>query len=184
NKSKSLRMRSDLVEKIDRDAQIPEGLEAHIKNGCIISFSFSFLNDAYGKIFEPGATPTSKRLIALQEVLSKGFLAGISLMPLLPWISDTTEHLELLFSTFKKSKVKYVLPATTTLYGEGKADSKTLMMRAIRKHFPQLEKRYLKYFADGPEMPVYYRNAFYQKMKDICREYQLHDAILKASRFS
>jgi len=174
----------DLLEKIDRDAQIPEGLEAHIKNGCIISFSFSFLNDEYGKIFEPGATPTSKRLIALQEVLSKGFLAGVSMMPLLPWISDTTEHLELLFSTFKKSKVKYVLPATTTLYGNGKADSKTLMMRAIRKHFPQLEKRYLKYFAEGPEMPAYYRNAFYQKMKDICREYQLHDAILKASRFS
>lgn len=174
----------DLLAKIDRDAQIPEGLDAHIQNGCIISFSFSFLNDAYGKIFEPGATPTSLRLKALEKVLAQGFLAGVSLMPLLPWISDTTEHLELLFSTFKATKVRYVLPATLTLYGNTKADSKTLMLRAIRKHFPELEKKYLKYFAEGHEMPVYYRNAFYQKMKDICQTYQLNDAILKAARFS
>jgi hypothetical protein len=70
------------------------------------------------------------------------------------------------------------MPATITLFGHGKADSKTLMLGAIRKHFPELEARYLKYFANGSEMPAYYREAFYRKMKELGAEYGVRDRIL------
>ena len=53
-------------------------------------------------------------------------------MPLLPFISDTTEHLERLFKTFTALNVNYILPSTLTLFGNGKADSKTLVMNAIK----------------------------------------------------
>ena len=168
----------DLLHQIDKTAILPEDLQAKLKRGTIISFSFSTLNDRVGAIFEPGATRPSVRLQTLRNTLAEGFLSGVSMMPLLPYISDTTKHLEYLFSTFQSAAVQYVLPATITLYGSGKADSKTLMLKAIKKHYPELEQRYLRFFKDGSQMPRYYQVAFYKKMKELCEVYQISRSIL------
>ena len=168
----------DLLHEIKRQAILPSDLQNSLTSGLIISFSFSTLDDKVGKIFEPGATPPSQRLLTLQKCLAEGFRTGVSMMPLLPFISDTTAHLELLFSTFQAAKVDYVLPATLTLFGNGKADSKTLMLQAIRKHFPHLEQKYLGYFRDGSQMPAFYQKAFYEKMREMCGIYGLRDRII------
>lgn len=169
----------DLLKQIDREAILPDDLKA-LKRGAIISFSFSTLEDKVSDIFEPGAPSPSKRLIALKKTIEQGFLCGISFMPLIPYISDTAEQLEYSFSTFKELGVDYILPATITLFGEQKAHSKTLMLNAIKKHYPQLEEKYLNFFAQSTEIPLYYRKAFYKKMKELCTEYQLHNDILTA----
>lgn len=168
----------DLLDKIDRTAILPDDLRQKLNRGTIISFSFSTIDDQVGKVFEPGATKPSDRLMALEKAVKNGFCAGVSLMPLLPFISDTTKHLDLMFSTFKKLKINYILPATITLFGKAKADSKTLVMNAIKKHYPELEHRYVNYFKDGSEMPKYYRDAFSKKMKALCQEYDISNSIL------
>jgi len=89
----------DLLETINFDAHIPDDLD--LKHGAIVSFSFATLSDPVAKIFEPGATAYSKRLITLEKTLKSGLLSGVCMMPLLPFISDTTEQLELFFSTFQ-----------------------------------------------------------------------------------
>ena len=99
-------------------------------------------------------------------------------MPLLPFISDTTEELELFYRTFQALNVDYILPATLTLFGTGKADSKTLMLRAIEKHYPELLERYRKFFAMADSMPAYYRKAFGLKMKELQSRYGLSDRIV------
>ena len=87
----------DLLKKIEKAAILPSDLP-QLKNGVIISFSFSTIQDRVGKIFEPGATSPSKRLKVLQSSLAHGFLTGVSLMPLIPYISDTSEQLTKSFS--------------------------------------------------------------------------------------
>lgn len=168
----------DLLHKINDAAILPADLKDKLQGGVIVSFSFSTLDDQVNKIFEPGATPPSKRLKALVTIKNSGFTTGVSLMPLLPYISDTTEQLELFFSTFKKYNVDYVLPATLTLFGTNKADSKQLIMNAIKKHYPELIQKYEKFFKASYEMPYYYRNAFYKKMDELCRQYGLRNNIL------
>lgn len=168
----------DLLHQIDMTAILPHDLQQSLGRGTIISYSFSTLDDPVARIFEPGATPPSLRLQSIENTIKEGFLSGVSMMPLLPFISDTTAHLELLFSTFKKIQAHYVLPATITLFGSGKADSKTLMLQAIEKHFPELLPRYQTYFQYGSEMPAYYKTAFAKKMKELCQEYQLKQSIL------
>ncbi len=170
----------DLLAQIDERAILPEDL-MHMKRGTIISFSFSTLQDDTAKIFEPGATPPSKRLVALEKTVNHGFLTGVCMMPLIPYISDTTEQLHLLFSTFRDSNVDYVLPATITLFGDGKSASKTLMLNAIKKHYPKLEEKYRKFFLKSTEMPYYYRAAFYNKMEELCKEYELYNSIMHAA---
>ncbi len=169
-----------LLKEIERDAILPADLP-QLKKGVIISFSFSTIQDEVGKVFEPGATSPSRRIAAVQDTINQGFLTGVSLMPLIPYISDTSEQLNQSFSLFKRIGVDYVLPATITLFGSGKADSKTLMLNAINKHYPELIKKYEKLFTASTQMPHYYRKAFRKKMNALCEEYGLNNDILKAA---
>ena len=161
----------DLLHQINKTAILPNDLKPRLKNGVIVSFSFSTLSQEVARIFEKGATSPDKRLEGLIKTKKEGFLTGVSLMPLLPFISDTPASLHQFFSTFKECEVDYVLPATITLFGDGKADSKTLVMNAIRKHYPELESKYLSYFKNGSQMPGYYQQAFNKKMDELCNEY-------------
>jgi DNA repair photolyase len=171
----------DLLKEINKHAILPDDLQDKLSGGTIVSFSFSTLQDEVSKIFEPGATPPSIRLQTLEAVKDSGLKTGVSLMPLIPYISDTTEQLDLAFSTFKEIGVDYVLPATITLYGEGKADSKQLMIKAIKKHYPELEEKYHRFFDHSNQMPEYYKKAFRKKMEELHKEYGLSNSILNNS---
>ncbi|RKN79412.1 SPL family radical SAM protein [Ulvibacterium marinum] len=170
----------DLLKKIERDAILPLDLP-ELKRGVIISFSFSTIQDKVGKIFEPGATLPSKRIEALKQTIDEEFLTGVSLMPLIPFISDTSEQLHQSFSLFKRIGIDYIFPATITLFGNGKADSRTLMLNAINKHYPELREKYDKFFSANTEMPTYYQNAFRKKIKELCKEYGLKNDIIKTA---
>ena len=169
----------DLLHKIDQTAILPEDLKGRLKQGTIFSYSFSTLDVNVGEMFEKGAPLPYQRLKTLQLTLKKGFLTGVSLMPLIPWISDTTESLEHLFSTFKAVGVDYVLPASITLFGNSKSDNKTLMYNAIQKYYPHLAPKYERYFQDGTEMPEYYTKALHQKFKSLLKVYRLRGSILE-----
>lgn len=167
----------DLLHQIDKEAKLPADLQDSPGRGTLITFSFSTIDDAIGKIFESGAPSPTSRLEALKRTKKEGFLSGVSMMPLIPYITDTTESLHSMFSSFKEAGANYVMPATITLWGNGKSDSKTLMMKAIQKNFPELYPKYQKFFFESDQMPAYYQEAFYKKMKELSKEYELPDRI-------
>lgn len=167
----------DLLKEIDRAAILPEELKQKPGRGALITFSFSTLDDAVAAIFEPGATPPTKRLQALESMKTAGLLTGASMMPLLPWISDTTASLDHMMKEFKRAGADFVLPATLTLFGNGPSDSKTLVFRAVEKHYPHLLKKYQRYFAESDYMPKKYNMAFNQKMDELCAAYALRRQI-------
>lgn len=169
----------DLLKQIDKEAILPDDLADKLKRKCFISFSFSTIDDGIGRIFEPGAPLPSARLETVKAALQEGFHSGVSLMPLLPYISDTKEQLEKTFSTFAGIGVKYIFPATITLFGNGPADSKTLMFRAIEKHYPHLLEKYQTLFeGSNTQMPGYYQSAFSAKTKELMEKYGLKNSII------
>lgn len=168
----------DLLEQIDKQAILPDDLKGKLSNGTVITYSFSTIDDQIGKIFEPGAPLPSERLIMLQQTIERGFFSGVSLMPLLPFISDTGVHLEQMFSKFHELKVNYIFPASITLFGEGEGSNKSMMLKAVEKHYPELLPRYQKWFSNDHQLPRYYRDAFYNKMKELCRKYELKDRLI------
>jgi DNA repair photolyase len=169
----------DLLKEIDQKAILPSDLRHKMNRGSILTFSFSTLDDELANVFEPGATPPSKRLEALSNSINEGFLSGVSMMPLLPYLSDTTESLNHMFQTFKSVGVHYLFPATLTLFGNQPSDSKVLTFRAIEKHYPHLLPKYQKLFATHHGLPAYYQKAFYEKMKQMSTAYQIPDCIIE-----
>jgi DNA repair photolyase len=168
----------DLLKQINEAAILPADLSNKLHHKVLITFSFSTLDDDVSKIFEPGATPPSRRLQTLKTCLESGFFSGVSLMPLLPYITDTEESLHHMFSTFKDAQVNYIFPAGITLFGEGPADSKTLVLRAIEKHYPHLSEKYQKLFSYGYQLPTWYRSSLEKKTKALLQQYGLRDSII------
>nr|WP_214228307.1 radical SAM protein [Pedobacter sp. B4-66] len=168
----------DLLQAIDTEAILPDDLRPKLSHKAFITFSFSTLEDSIAHIFEPGATPPSERLETLKAAIQAGLSTGVSLMPLLPFITDTTMQLENMFQQFVKAHINYIFPATLTLYGSEPSDSKTLVLRAVEKHYPHLLEKYHKFFANGSQMPLYYRQAFAKKMGALCQKYQLRNSLL------
>lgn len=167
----------DLLKQIGEQAILPTDLQKKLSSGVFITFSFSTVDDEVTAIFEPGAVKPSKRLIALAKSSEAGFKTGVSMMPMLPFISDTSESLEAMFKAFKTNGADYVMPATITLFGTEKSDSKTLVMRAVGKYYPELLTRYKKYFEHSNGLPDFYQKAFHEKMKEMAETYELPDRI-------
>ncbi|CAD5274638.1 MULTISPECIES: radical SAM protein [unclassified Imperialibacter] len=168
----------DLLDEIKNQAILPSDLTGLAPSGVLITFSFSTTNDAIAHIFEPGATPPSARLNAMARCLSGDFHTGVSLMPLLPYISDTSKHLHEMMGSFQRVGARYVMPASLTLFGNGPSGSKVLVMRAISKHFPDLTEKYRRFFEGKTAMPDYYLDALQKKMKELSRQYALPDSII------
>lgn len=167
----------ELLENIHRNAILPADLEEKVTRKALLTFSFSTLSDTIAAIFEPGATPPSVRYNTLLAAKHYGLAPGVSLMPLLPWISDTTNSLQELFQAFAAVPAAYIFPASLTLFGNDRSDSKTLVFNAIRKHFPELLPKYESYFAAGSQMPAYYTNALFKKTTELCAAYNIPDRI-------
>jgi DNA repair photolyase len=163
----------DLLKEINEKAVLPSDLAPTFRHGVIVTFSFSTIDDAIQKIFEPGATPATRRLEAVRETLASGFHTGISLMPLLPYITDTPEYLNRMFGTFKELKVNYVLPASLTLFGTNPSDSKPLMFTAIKKHYPDLEGKYSKLFSFGFQPPKWYRDVVNKRTTSFSQQFDI-----------
>lgn len=167
----------DLLATINNNSILPADLELQLTHKALITFSFSTIDPTIGKIFEPGATAPDLRLATLQKSVEAGFHSGVSLMPLLPYISDTDEQLEQMYSAFNLAGAKYIFPAALTLFGSGNSDSKTLMMRAVAKHYPQLLDKYEKLFNYGFQPLPWYRKSVAKKTSALNLKFGITDRI-------
>ncbi len=168
----------DLLSQIEQQAILPPDLEGKLKRKVFITFSFSTIDDNIARIFEPGATPPSVRLNTLRQSAEYGFKTGVSMMPLLPYITDTGSHLIEMFSAFKQAGAQYVFPATITLFGSDRSDSKTLVMKAVEKHYPHLFGKYHQLFDNNTSLPDFYNRAFADKAKELSAKYGLANSLL------
>lgn len=168
----------DLLHEIDKSAVLPSNLQKKTNRGLFITFSFSTTEDSIAKIFEPGATIPSIRLQTLKQTSIAGFHAGVSMMPLLPFISDSEEQMDKMLEAFKTAGAKYVFPASLTLFGEGPADSKTLMFRAVEKHYPHLIDNYKNLFAGDFRVAADYQRQLSEKINRLLKKHEIKKWII------
>ncbi len=170
----------DLLHQIEEDAILPSDLQGKLNHKVFITFSFSTTDDAIAKIFEPGATAPSLRLQTLSKAANENFLTGVSMMPLLPYITDEGTHLEEMFASIKNAGARYAMPASLTLFGKGVADSKTLILKAVQKYYPHLADKYNHFFSKTGYMPAYYHEALRKKTMELGKRYGLPERIIAA----
>lgn len=169
----------DLLKRINENAIVPADLENKLSQKVFITFSFSTLDDKIASVFEPGATQPSVRLETLKHAMQQGFRSGVSLMPLLPFITDTGESLEFMFSRFAEIGINHIFPASITLFGFGPSDSRTLVFRAVESHYPHLLEKYRNWFSGKNfQMPLHYQEALKRNTIELSEKYGIRNTLL------
>ena len=167
-----------ILREIDKEAILPDDLKSTLKRGVILSVSLSTVDEKISNTLEPGAATPAERLQLVQELNDLGFLVGVNAIPTLPFISDSDEALENIISAAKKHNAHYILIGGLTLFGNGKADSKTLYYEFLKRTCPELIPRYNELYGSKFYTPRYYQERIKQKADSICVHYQIRNRIL------
>ncbi|NUM79950.1 radical SAM protein [bacterium] len=167
-----------LLKAIDERAILPTDLKNTLHRGVMISFSLSTADEKIAAVFEPGAPAPIKRLEALQVVKTEGFLSGINLMPVLPFISDTDEQLEDTIRMAKSYGADYIIAGGLTLFGNGPTDSKTLYFKLIQKYFPEQAERCRQLFDSSFSLPAAYQKQLEQRVKVFSKKHGIRNSII------
>ena len=163
----------DLLKEIDKNAILPKDL-SKLGHGVLITFSLSVLDEKIAKIFEPNAPKPRERLETLQKVKEEGFYAGVALIPVLPFISDSPEQIEEMIKTAKEYRADYVFVGALTLYGIGKE----LYYKVLRRYFPELLPRYKMLFKIFNQPNRVYRLELERRAMKLCEKYGIKYRLL------
>jgi len=169
----------ELLKAIDKAAILPEDLRSKLHRGVILSVSISTMDETISHMLEPGALMPIQRLQLVQQLKQEGFLVGVNAIPVLPFISDTNEELEKIISAARHYNADYILIGGLTLFGNGKADSKTLYYKFLSRYQPQLLEKYDELYNGSFYAPYQYQNDLKQRANLLCRKYNIRSGILE-----
>ncbi len=169
--------KSDLVV---RDIDILKEINKHSE--VIVSLTITTNDEALRKILEPRSSSTKARFEALRVLGENGIYAGITLMPLIPFLNDNKENVFGLLEKAHKANVKFIFPAFGVTQREGQME---YMYDSFDKHFPGLKEKFIKEF--NYEYSCGRKHDFYDDFKNRCKKYgiitKMSELILEASNY-
>jgi DNA repair photolyase len=168
----------DILKKIGETAVLPAELETKLDSGVIISFSFSNMDGKLAKIFEPGVPSIQERLTTMKRCKEEGFIVGAILMPLLPFLSDSEEHLDHMIKTAKEYGADFIMAAGLTLFGNGLQDCKTRYYQALEKHFPEIVPKTRALFGNSFAPSWKYQRVLHQKVVKLSKKHKIRNSVL------
>jgi DNA repair photolyase len=135
--------KSDLV---TRDADLLRAIrDATGEKGAVVSLTITTPDDDLARKVEPGAPPSSARFAALQELAAQGIRTGVTLMPVLPGITDDEASVRRLIERAAGCGARYVIPA----WGMTLRDRQRAHYYAqLDRLFPGLSEKYARAYGD------------------------------------
>ncbi len=133
--TKSLRVSRDidLLKRIQRNKPV------------LVSFSFSSVDEKLSRLFEPGVPSPAEKLDLIRRLKDQGISCGIFLMPLIPFLSDTPEQVDMVFSKAAEVGIDFIVFGGMTLK-EG--IQKQYFYKLIKNHYSDLLSRYQSLYSD------------------------------------
>jgi len=168
----------DILMKINSNANLPVDLKTKLNRGVIVSFSFSTIDEKLAKIFEPGAPSPMERLETILKLKEEGFLVGVNLMPVLPFLSDSEENLDKMIKLMKYYEVDFVLMGGLTLFGDKSTDCKVRYFEILEKYFPEILEKTKNLFQNSFAPPRHYQMALSKRFERVCKKYCIKSSII------
>lgn len=167
----------ELLRKIDASAILPPNLQGKLMHGAIISFSISTLEGRVARVFEPQSPKPYQRLETMSQFKEEGFLVGVNLMPVLPYLSDSEESLDSTIRIIKDYGADFVLVGGLTLFGDKPTDCKVRYYEALKHYFPEVLAKTRKLFSNSYPSKVYQRNLAHRASR-LCEKHGIRNSIL------
>ena len=99
-----------------------------------VAATITCMDESIRKKIEPNGAESLKRFKMLKEFSKTNASTGLHFMPIIPYLTDTKENVDSLYSHAKDCSVDYVLPGTLYLRGKTRA----VFFNFIQQEFPHL----------------------------------------------
>lgn len=110
-----------------------------------VNVSVSLTDEKIRKIFEPYSSSSKKRFETLELFRNQNIHGGVSMMPILPFIGDSDDNLDNLYSMANNYKAEFALISSLTL----KPGNREQFFTVLAKNYPGLLNKYKLIFPEG-----------------------------------
>ncbi len=142
-----------------------------------IAATITTMDEEIRKKIEPSGVPSVKRFNMLKTFRKTNASIGLHVMPIIPYLTDTRDNFESLYSNAKDAKVHYVLPGT--LYLKGK--TRTVFFDFIKSQFPKLYTKLTALYKTGGAAKEY-KDTLYEMVNSVKIKYSLSGSYTKPMR--
>lgn len=119
---------------------------------------------------EPGAVSSLRRINVLKQFKNKNIGLGLHLMPILPFITDTSENIENIFKEVSSIPIDYAICSLLNL----RSYTRINYFDFIKKNFPSLFPKYLELYKT-PFAQKEYRSTIYPMVYELKKKYKIND---------
>ena len=149
---------------------LPLLVEANEHVQVDLAMSIAVFDDDLQDTVEPG-TPTAKaRLATVTAAREAGLRCDVFMMPILPYLTDTREHLDAALAQIKAAGASSVLYTALHL----RAGTKEWYMQWLEREHPELVEKYrFMYYGTNAYAPKDYRKWLAAKIKPLIRKHGL-----------
>jgi DNA repair photolyase len=131
-----------------RDADL---LKKYSRLGLLaVSVGLCTADPSLAEMWEPGVPAPDERFKLLRELRRHGVFAGVSLSPIVPYITDYTEHIEDLFMKTREARGEYILPSVLSFED---AAARERVLAFTSKNYPKIHHR-LENIYDNDTLPA------------------------------
>ncbi len=152
-----------------------------INNQTYVNVGWSLISGVDDKRkthFEPMSPSIQQRFDAMKELSGEGIQTGAIFMPILPYIYDTAEDIELLVKNTKDAGGSYVLDAGLTLWGA----CKPFFYQYLEKYDSLLPQKYDRLYSQDAAYKSYSKQV-HTLVKELCDKHHIPNYIPREARF-
>lgn len=122
--------------------------EVHKKAGFTLMMSIVYPNDDIRKHFEPYTSSVEQRLKTLKAFKDRGMSVGVLAMPLLPFLTDSSDQMERMMKNYDEIGVDVVMPGGMTLRP---GINKKTYFDVIDEYYPHLKDQYFDLYSENKQ---------------------------------
>jgi len=130
-----------------------------------VSITITAAEDELSRKIEPHAPYLLNVFNTLKQLSDADIYCGVTLMPVIPFITDTQTNIKKLVYKAKEAGAKYIIGGFGMTLREGNRD---YFYKQLDKTFPHLKKRYIDTFGDRYSCYTQTTNLLYNSFKQLC----------------
>jgi len=142
-----------------------------------VASSITTMDEKKRRLMEPGGAPSARRFEMLKEFRKTNASVGLHLMPIIPYLTDNRENIDMLFKGASEVGVHYVLPGT--LYLRGK--TRKIFFDFIKLEFPDIYDDLKELYRTGGAGKEY-KNELYKMVNGLRDKYSLSSSYMETMR--
>lgn len=134
-----------------------------------LSMSIAVFDDELQKSIEPGTPTTTARLATVRAAADHGFRVSVFLMPILPWLTDTTEHLDGALAAIAEAGAARVVYGALHL----RPGAREWFFEWLAREHPRLLPAYRRVYGGSSYASREYRTWLARRIRPMIRRYGL-----------